>query len=101
MCEIVMKYNRKSFFGGMPEYTEDRAPATLERIERAFSFFKKNRDSAIDVEAVNFSFDSISDFENGVVLVIKSYISSREYVKMSFRSAKKYAREILMEEGVF
>lgn len=100
MCDIIVKYDRKNFFG-IREYTEDRAAATEERFKKSFDFFKKQWTAALEIKSVIFCFDSMNDFENDVVLVIKSHISEREYVKMSFRSAKKYAREILMEEGVF
>lgn len=89
MKTLTLKYNRKDFFG-THLYTEDtKHNFTKADLTKAFLFFSKNEDTAIQIDSMVIYWDKFSEFENKTVSV-RMY-DGRSYTegKMQFDDLKK------------
>ena len=67
MKTLIIKYNRKDFFGNSI-YTEDtKSNFTKNDLVKAFLFLSKNHDAAIEIDSLVIYWDSMTDFENKTV----------------------------------
>lgn len=96
MNTLILKYERKTFFGGR-EYTEDRKDnATAEDVKKAFNYLKKDKNAAIELTNIIVMWDTIQDFDNGVVKVyIYPTANNCESQLMSIAKAKKLITDSL------
>ena len=98
--EITVKYHGKNFFG-FNEYMECTERFTELTAKKAVAGLKKDRELAIHIsdgtENTAFYYDSIADFENGIITVhhAKSYYNIDAPVKMSFTKARKMIIDLL------
>ena len=66
---LIIKYERKDFWGQI-RYTEDRRETyTREDVKKAFLFLGKNYDAALQKENVIYSWGGLADYENKNVRV--------------------------------
>ena len=89
MKTLIIKYERKDFFGTR-KYTEDvKDYFTKADLTKAFGFFSKDHDVAIEIDNMTIFWDTIADFENRNVTV-RMY-DGRSYTegKMQFDDLKK------------
>ena len=89
MTTLTIKYNRKDFFGTRL-YTEDtKHNFTKSDLTKAFLFFSKNNDAAIQIDSMVIYWDRFSEFENKTASV-RMY-DGRNYTegKMQFDDLKK------------
>jgi hypothetical protein len=96
MNTLILKYERKTFFGSR-EYTEDRKDnATAEDVKKAFNYLKKDKDAAIELNRIVAMWDTTQDFDNGVVSVyIYQAANNCEHQLMSIAKAKKLITDLL------
>lgn len=89
MNTLILKYERKTFFGSR-EYTEDRKDnATAEDVKKAFNYLKKDKNAAIELDGIVAMWDTMQDFNNGVVSVyIYPAANNCERQLMSIAKAK-------------
>lgn len=74
---LTVKYNAKNFFGDI-EYREDtKNNPTLTDIKKAMQFLKKSHDNAIEIDNTVLFWDSMMNFEYGV-------LTAREYTGNSY-----------------
>lgn len=89
---LIVKYERKDFFG-RKQYTEDIADFYGKpELKKAFLALGKDHDIAVQVDNVLYAWDSMSEFENRILLVrtfdsetLKNYVDN----KRSFDTVKK------------
>ncbi len=89
MKTLVVKYERKDFFGTRL-YTEDaKQNFTKADLTKSFLFFSKNHDVALEIDSMTIFWNTIADFENRNV-TIRMY-DGRSYTegKMPFDDLKK------------
>ena len=66
---LIMKYERKDFFGNR-QYTEDsKEKYNREDIKKAFLHLSKDRFSAVQKEDTVYFWDSTDDFDNRIMTV--------------------------------
>lgn len=74
---LIVKYDRKNFFGDRI-YTEDiKKNETLADIKKAFHFLKNNHDATIQINNSIFYWDSLQNFEYKT-------LTCREYKENSY-----------------
>ena len=86
---LIMKYERKDFFGNR-QYTEDsKEKYNREDIKKAFLHLSKDRFSAVQKEDVVYFWEDMVDFENQVMTV--RVFDGRNYIeaKKAFGKVKK------------
>lgn len=90
---LTVKYEWKDFFGNMEFRCDSTEYPTQELKKKAFTFFKKERNHGLDYDDYTFYFDTVSEFENGIITV-RHYtgngLSYDSEVKMSADKAKKF-----------
>lgn len=75
---LIVKYNAKNFFGDI-EYREDKKEyPTFDDIKKAMKFLKKSHDNAITIDSTVLFWDSMMNFEHGV-------LTARDYDGMSYK----------------
>ena len=87
---LVVKYNRKNFFGD-EEYCEDKKENfSLPDLKKAFLFLKRNYSATIEIDNIVLSWDSIQNFEHGVLTgrEYESWNNYKEYL-WNYDSCKK------------
>ena len=86
---LIIKYDRIDFFG-QRIYTEDKINRyDLQDVKKAFCFFGKNQNSAIQIENTVLAWDSMTDYEKKVVTVYEYEGMNRTDNKWSFDKVKK------------
>lgn len=89
MTTLTIKYNRKDFFGNRI-YTEDtKTNFTKSDLTKAFLFFSKNNDAAIQIDDMVIYWDSITDHDQKMVSVRIYNSGSYTEGKFSFEEIKK------------
>lgn len=87
MKNLTIKYNRKDFFGNSI-YTEDtKTNFTKLDLTKAFLFFSKNNDAAIQIDDMVIYWGSIADHE-------QKKVSVRMYNGMNYTEGKFFFEEI-------
>ncbi len=95
MNTLILKYERKTFFGGR-EYTEDRKDnATAEDVKKAFNYLKKDKDAAIEFHSIVVDWETTQNFDNGVVTVRDYSLNACDIQLMSIAKAKKLMSDSL------
>jgi hypothetical protein len=89
MKNITVKYNRLDFFGRLT-YTEDtKADPSFEDVKRAFLFLGKDNNYTVQLDDCIYCWDSIAEFNNKVVTVIKYEAwNSSDCEKIAFQKVK-------------
>ena len=86
---LTVKYERKDFFGNRI-YTEDsKNHYSHDDLRKAFLFFSKEHDIAIQIDNVIIFWDNISEYDNKVVTVRNYDGRNCTEVKKSFEKVKK------------
>lgn len=86
---LIMKYERKDFFGNR-QYTEDsKENYNREDVKKAFLHLSKDRFSSVQKESTVYFWENIEDFENQVMTV--RVFDGRNYTdaKKAFDKVKK------------
>ena len=86
---LIMKYERKDFFGNR-QYTEDsKENYNREDVKKAFLHLSKDRFSSVQKESTVYFWENIEDFENQVMTV--RVFDGRNYTdaKKAFDKEKK------------
>lgn len=87
MKNLIIKYNRRDFFGNSI-YTEDvKENFSKSDLAKAFLFFSKNNDAAVQIDDMAVYWDSISDYE-------KKTVSVRIYSGMNYTEGKMPFEEL-------
>ena len=89
MKNLIIKYNRKDFFGNRT-YTEDtKSNFTKADLAKAFLFISKNHDAAIQIDDMVIFWESIADHDQKMVSV--RIYNNRSYTegKFPFEEVKK------------
>ncbi len=89
MTTLTIKYNRKDFFGNRIYSEDTKQDFTKADLTKAFLFFSKNNETAIQIDDMVIHWNTFSDFENKNVSV-RMY-DGRNYTegKMPFDNLKK------------
>lgn len=102
---LILKYERKNFFGKRV-YTEDNVyDQTKEDVKKAFLFLSRNHDAAIEIQEKHtvYFWDCVDDFDNRKLTVRKFFTDKIGYEekKKPFESVKKeiYIESINFKEG--
>lgn len=83
MATLIIKYDRKDFFG-VPQYCEDKKDnCTYSDIKKAFRFLKNERFAAIEIDNITLVWNSLQDFAH------KS-LTCREYDAVNPNSYEEY-----------
>ena len=100
MTELIICYERPDFFGGNTPAEDVRRRPEQRHIKKAFSYFKKNKNTAIktnddDENSAGYVlfWESYSDFDNGIVTARKferGCFSATEEWKFSVEKARKF-----------
>ena len=99
MTELIICYERPDFFGGNTPAEDMRRRPEQRHIKKAFSYFKKNKNTAIktndDENSAGYVlfWESYSDFDNGIVTARKfehGHFSATEEWKFSVEKARKF-----------
>lgn len=86
---LILKYERLDFFHNRV-YTEDkRQNQTKEDLKKAFSFFSKKYDAAIEIDGTVIYWDGVSDHENRIVTVRQFDGMNYSEIKRGYDKAKK------------
>lgn len=79
---LVMKYNRKDFFGN-PVYAEDKKQNhDKSDLKKAFLFMGRTYEATVQIDGMVIFWDCLTEYENRV-------ISVRNYDGMNYTEAKK------------
>ena len=93
--QMILCYNFKLLFGEIEEVRTSPTTLGKDEMNTAFSFLKKHpMASAIHIEYSDniskcFIFDSISDYENGIITIITTKTNEKDSEKKAFSKAKK------------
>lgn len=99
MTELIICYERPDFFGGNTPAEDMRRRPEQRHIKKTFSYFKKNKNTAIktndDENSAGYVlfWESYSDFDNGIVTARKferGHFSATEEWKLSVEKARKF-----------
>jgi hypothetical protein len=95
---LIMKYERKDFFGHYQYVEDSKDHYKLEDVKKCFNFFGKEKFVVVQIENVIYAWDTCTDFENRVVLV-RTYDDGRNYTetKKSFDLVKKEVYKTMKE----
>lgn len=90
---LILKYERRNFFGRQV-YTEDNVyDQTQEDVKRAFLFLSRNHDSTIEIQEKHtvYFWECVDDFDNRILTVRKFFTDKIGYEeeKKSFEIVKK------------
>ena len=90
---LTVKYEWKDFFGNLEFRCDSEKYPTKESKKKAFAFFKKDRKNGLDFDDYTFYFDTVADFENGIITVRHYTGNGLSYdteTKMPVDKAKKF-----------
>lgn len=100
---LIVKYTRKDFFGCF-QYTEDsKANYKKDDIKKAFLLLSREHNAAVQKDNIIYSWDSITDFENRIVMVRKyDTANCRSYTdeKKAFELAKKECYSTVQQDNI-
>ena len=93
--KMKMLYYGRNFFGER-NFVEEEGLDSRNNLKKAFSYLKKNDNCALHFRNIAFCWDSLEDF-NGGIMKVNTTISICEInrEKMSFEKAKKLAYSLL------
>lgn len=100
MTKLTLKYERRNFFGNR-EYTEDTCNfPKMKDVQAAMCYLKKDNMAAVSYSGFTLFWNSLSEFENGIITVryYSGYGMSYEENKKEFEVAKKEVYDSFKKE---
>ena len=87
---IKMIYNESDFFNNLVQMEAESHCPGKEDIKKSFAYLKRHHDAAIHSGNYSFYYDSLSDFENGIITVVcYEGWNNKDITRMASDKAKK------------
>lgn len=89
MMTVLVRYNRKDFFGNSVPVEDRKNNATKNDLVKSFSFFSRNRDAVVQIGRMVLSWGSDPDYRQRIVCVRVGRGNECLVGKISFERMKR------------
>lgn len=92
---LILKYERRNFFGKRVYTEDDVFDQTKEDVKKAFLFLSRNHDAAIEIQEKHtvYFWDCVDEFDNRKLTVRKFFTD-----KIGYEEKKEYVAQIEQDD---